>query len=126
MNQKKLICIGCPKGCNLTVFIDGGKVSAVDGNECKKGSIYGKEEVTNPKRMVTSTIRVKNGTQKMLPVKTASGIPKEKVFACMQVIKKIEKAAPVNIGDVIMKNIANTGVDLIAAQTVALEFDRRR
>ena len=126
MNQKKLICIGCPKGCHLTVITDHGKAISVEGNDCKKGSDYGKEEVTNPQRTVTSTIRIKNGTQKMLPVKTASGIPKEKVFACMQIIKEIEKTAPVKNGDVIMKNIVNSGVDLIATQTVALKFDRRR
>ena len=57
MEERKLICIGCPMGCPLTVEIDGGEVVSVTGNTCKRGDVYARKEVTNPTRIVTSTVR---------------------------------------------------------------------
>lgn len=118
MEERKLTCIGCPFGCSLTVTLEGKEPVSVTGNRCKKGSIYGKKEVTDTTRIVTSTVRLIGGTQHMLPVKTASDIPKEKMFDCIRAIKSVKKKAPVRIGDVVLKNVADTGVDVIAAQTV--------
>ena len=69
MERKKLICIGCPKGCELTVFLDGKQVTKVEGNHCKKGAVYGEKEVTAPTRIVTSTVTVLEGEIPVVPVK---------------------------------------------------------
>lgn len=67
MERKKLICIGCPKGCELTVFLDGKQVTKVEGNHCKKGAVYGEKEVTAPTRIVTSTVTVLEGEYRWFP-----------------------------------------------------------
>lgn len=119
MSTRELTCIGCPLGCSLTVTIDHDTVTAVTGNTCPKGDAYARKEVTNPTRIVTSTVRVKGGTAAMVNVKTASDIPKDKIFDCITAIRDIEVAAPVKIGDVILSNAAGTGVDIIAAKNIS-------
>lgn len=102
-------------GCALEVTIDNGEVTSVSGNTCKRGDIYARKEVTSPTRIVTSTVPVIGGTTPQVPVKTASDIPKDKIFDITTALKDIEVTAPVNIGDIIVSNICDTGVDIIAS-----------
>lgn len=85
-------------GCPLVVTMDGGEVVSVTGNTCKRGEIYGRKEVTNPTRIVTSTVRVSGGSIDMVSVKTKEDIPKGKIFDCVKALKTVEVAAPVHIG----------------------------
>lgn len=123
MSTRELTCIGCPLGCALTVTMeetDGCiSVTAVTGNTCPKGDAYARKEVTNPTRIVTSTVRVSGGVCPMVNVKTVSDIPKDKIFACAKALKDVTAAAPVKIGDVLLANAAGTGVDIVAARNVA-------
>ena len=105
-------------GCPLVVTMDGGEVVSVTGNTCKRGEIYGRKEVTNPTRIVTSTVRVSGGSIDMVSVKTKEDIPKGKIFDCVKALKMVEVAAPVHIGDVILKDVAGTGVDVVATKNV--------
>ena len=105
-------------GCPLVVTMDGGEVVSVTGNTCKRGEIYGRKEVTNPTRIVTSTVRVSGGSIDMVSVKTKEDIPKGKIFDCVKALKTVEVAPPVHIGDVIMKDVAGTGVDVVATKNV--------
>ena len=109
MEEKNLICIGCPMGCPLTVKMENGEVVSVTGNTCKRGDIYARKEVTNPTRIVTSTVRITGGSE---------AIPKGKIFDCVKALKNVEVAAPVHIGDVLVKDVAGTGVDVIATKNV--------
>ena len=118
MNTMELTCIGCPLGCPLTVTMEGNEVVEVKGNTCPKGAIYAKKEVTNPTRIVTSTVRVTGGSCPMVNVKTASDIPKRKIFECVEALKDVVLTAPVKIGDVVLDNVANTGVAVVAARNV--------
>lgn len=118
MEIKKLTCINCPVGCSLKVEMDGENVICVSGNTCRRGEIYARKEVTNPTRIVTSTVKVVNGTSGTVSVKTKEDIPKEKIFVCVQALKGIEVQAPVHIGDVILENVAGTGVDIVATRNV--------
>ena len=93
-------------------------VICVSGNTCRRGEIYARKEVTNPTRIVTSTVKVVNGTSGTVSVKTKEDIPKEKIFACVQALKGIEVQAPVHIGDVILENVAGTRVDIVATRNV--------
>ncbi len=111
----ELICISCPLGCPLKVETDNeGKVLSVTGNTCKRGEDYGRREVTAPTRTVTSTVRLKGGTGPVVSVRTRQDVPKSKIFAVMEEIRRTVVTAPVHIGDVVIPNIAGTGVDLIA------------
>ena len=118
MEKRNLICIGCPMGCPLVVTLDHGEVVSVEGNTCKRGAVYGKKEVTNPTRIVTSTVRVSGGSISVVSVKTREDIPKEKIFDCIKALQEIEVAAPVNIGDVLLRDVAGTGVDVVATKNI--------
>lgn len=119
MSTRELICIGCPMGCNLQVELDDeGKVISVTGNSCPRGKIYAEKECTNPTRIVTSTVMVENGTIDMVSVKTEEDIPKGKIFECLKALKGLKVNAPVNIGDVIIKDFQGTGVNIVATKKV--------
>ena len=119
MSTRELTCIGCPLGCMLTVEMEGNEVVNVTGNTCPKGAIYAKKEVTNPTRIVTSTVRVSGGTSPMVNVKTESDIPKSKIFECVEALKGVEVVAPVKIGDVVLADVAGTGVNVVAARNIS-------
>lgn len=118
MEQRELICIGCPLGCALTVQMHQGEVVSVAGNTCKRGDTYARKECVHPTRIVTSTVRVTGGELVMVSVKTREDIPKNKIQACMRALKGICVTAPVHCGDVILEDVAGTGVDMIATKTV--------
>ena len=117
MEKRELTCISCPMGCQMTVYMDNGDIK-VTGNTCKRGEIYAKKEVTDPRRVVTSSVRVKNGELMRVSVKTETDIPKERIFDCMADIFKAEAIAPVKIGDIIIENCAGTGIAVIATRNV--------
>ena len=118
MEERHLTCIGCPMGCQVTVKMEGGEVVEVTGNTCKRGDDYARKEVTNPTRIVTSTVRVKGGHLNMVSCKTKQDIPKGKIFDITKALTDVEVNAPVSIGDVIVHNICDTGVDVVATKNV--------
>lgn len=119
MERKELICIGCPLGCNLTVEMDGEQVVSVSGNTCKRGDDYARKELTDPRRIVTSTVPVAGGNLPVVSVKTATDIPKNKIRECLLALKGVTLTAPVQIGDVIVENVADTGVDVVATKYIS-------
>ena len=118
IEETKIICIGCPKGCRITISHEGNTIKNIDGYGCNNGLSYAQNEFTAPKRTVTSTVRIKSGELPVISVKTNGAILKNKIFECMLEINKIEAVAPIKLGTVIKANIAQTGVDLIATETV--------
>ena len=119
METRELTCIGCPMGCMLTVTMDKGEVTEVKGNTCPKGDIYARKEVVNPTRIVTSTVKITGGDKERVSCKTESDIPKARIFDVMKDIDAAVVAAPANIGDVLIENVAGTGVNVIATRNVA-------
>lgn len=110
--MKELICICCPRGCHLQVDDN----LNVTGNFCPRGAKYGKEEISNPTRVVTSTVRISNAELAMCPVKTENPIPKGKIFDVMKSINEVRISAPVKIGDIIIPNVCGTGVNVISTR----------
>lgn len=121
METRELICINCPLGCGLVVTMEHGTVIKVEGNTCPKGKEYGEKELTAPARILTSSVRVRGGKLPVVSVKTASDIPKAKVKECAAALKEVEIQAPVAIGDVVVKDICHTEVDLIATRNVQMK-----
>jgi CxxC motif-containing protein len=109
-----LTCIICPRGCRLTVD----EHLNVTGNFCPRGIVYGKQEVTNPTRVVTSTVRIDRAALPLCPVKTAQPIPKKKIFDVMSSINEVHLTAPVAIGDVVITDVAGTGVALVVTRNM--------
>lgn len=120
MENINLTCISCPMGCQITVEMDEGKIIRVTGNTCKRGEVYARKEVTDPTRIVTSTVKVTGGTQDVVSVKTRTDIPKPIIFDCIRALKGIEIPAPVHIGDVIVADVAGTGVDIVATKNIEI------
>lgn len=112
--MKELICIVCPKGCRLKVDDN----FNVTGNGCVRGIKYAKDELTNPTRMLTSTVSVTGGTITRLPVATSNPIPKDKIMDVMNEINKVVVSAPVFVKDVIIKNVLNLDVDVVATRDI--------
>lgn len=117
MFKKEITCIVCPKGCKLTVTKENEDYQ-VSGNFCKRGVKYGITEVVNPVRQVTSTICIKDSLHPRLPVITDKEISKDLIFKAMAEINKVSVKAPVQYGDVIIKNILNTDVNIIASRSM--------
>ena len=111
MTVKTLTCIECPIGCLMEVGIEDGKAVYVKGNSCPRGKMYAENEVICPRRVITSTVRAKNG--KMIPVKTNKPIKKSEIFAVMEKINAYVCETPVRIGDILIKNISED-IHLIA------------
>lgn len=108
MEKRELTCIMCPLGCQLTVTIDGDNIT-VTGNNCKRGEIFGKEEVTCPMRIVTSSVKTEKGVR---ACKTSKPVPKSMIFDVMKEIEKL-RLKSVKFGEVVIKNVLNTGADII-------------
>ncbi len=100
-------------GCRMTAEVIGGEIK-VSGNTCKRGENYAKQELTNPVRTLTSLVKVEGASSPLCPVKTAQAIPKASISAALEELKKVDVSAPVKIGDVIINDIAGTGVALVA------------
>ena len=118
METRELTCIRCPIGCHITVELDNGEVKSISGNSCPRGEEYAASEVTHPERIVTSLVTLKGGERPVVSVKTAGNVPKEKMMDVVGALKDVSARAPVNIGDVIVKDIAGTGVDIVATSAV--------
>ena len=112
--SKELTCIVCPRGCRLTIDDN----LNVTGNSCPRGAQYAKDEMTNPKRMITSIVRVKNRENLMVSVKTSASIPKGKIFDILEEIAKVSVDAPIHIGDVLIKDVLGTGSDIVATKEI--------
>lgn len=112
---RDLICVSCPLGCPITVELSqSGEVLSVKGNTCKRGEKYAISECTNPVRMLTSTMKVNGSSFPVVPVKTSAPIPKDMIFECMKAINNEVVDAPVKMGDVLICNVCDTGVDIVA------------
>lgn len=119
-NRHEFICINCPLSCSLELIEEDGEVLEVAGADCKIGERYAAEEFRDPRRVVTTTVRVKGGTLPLLPVRTIGSIPKRLVVDAVRALDRVEVEAPVEEGQVIYTDILDTGVNVISSR----ELDR--
>lgn len=120
METRNLTCIGCPLGCSLSVQIENEQVVSVSGNTCPRGDSYARKEVTNPTRIVTSTVRIAGANGGMVSCKTQEDIPKNMIFDVVNALKDVEVNPPVRIGDVLVENVVGTGVNVVATKNVRI------
>ncbi len=116
--KKEIICTVCPRGCHILVDGDGKKASSIEGYGCKRGVTYAEAEYSNPVRILTTTVKIEGKEYELLPVRSSAPVPMTKLFDCMEVIKKAVVKAPVKRYDVIVKNICETGVDIVATKDI--------
>lgn len=113
MAKKSVTCVICPNGCTIDVEYEADQILSVTGNKCKRGYDYAAAEVVNPVRILTSTVFSADGSHKVA-VKSESPVPKSKLFEIMKEIKATKAPEKVQMGDIIIRNVAGTGVNIIA------------
>ena len=116
--EKEITCIVCPMGCKILVNTKEKQFKITRGNKCKKGMEYAKNEVCDPRRTVTTSILVKDGEWPLVSVRSTQPIPKDKMFTALQEIRHTMVNAPVTSGQVLIRNIALSGIDIVATKTV--------
>ncbi|UCE74873.1 MAG: DUF1667 domain-containing protein [Methanomassiliicoccales archaeon] len=119
--ESEITCIICPVGCKVTIKAKDGDIINIEGHQCKKGIGYVKEELFDPRRTLTTTMMVKNGKLPLVSVKTAEPIPKDKLFEVMDVVSQIKVDAPVNIRDILVKNVLGLDVNIVATKKIDRE-----
>ena len=112
--MKELICITCPRGCRLKIDDN----LNVTGNFCPRGKIYAIDEITAPKRVITSTIKLKNSVYPRVSVKSDKAVPKDKIFDVMEELNKVEINAPCKINDIVIKDVLNLGINIIITKNI--------
>lgn len=140
---REMVCISCPVGCRLALYLEppadaagavgdvavgraaaaNGTASAaerlvVTGNRCSRGEVYAREEYLAPKRVVTATVRMHSGHRPRLPVRTSAPLPKGEIEGLLRRIYELELTPPIERGEVIIPDIAGSGVDLLASFSV--------
>jgi CxxC motif-containing protein len=115
-NKVVITCINCPMGCEVDLEVEDDEIKSMEGAECKAGEKYVQEEYFNPTRTLPTTAKVKGGKLPLVPVKSKDPLPKGKLEAAMREIAKVEVEAPIKLGDVIIENILDTGVDIVATR----------
>lgn len=114
---QQMTCIVCPVGCRMTVTVEDGAFVSVEGNSCKRGEIYARQESVEPMRMVTAVAQVA-GSHLPVSLKTQQPIPKDKIKECMDAVNSLKLKLPILEGDVLLEDVAGTGVSLVATRTL--------
>lgn len=112
----KVICITCPKGCRLDVTREGDTILKVDNCGCKRGEEYVQAELTDPRRMVATTVKIQGSLHPLLPVYTAKPFPKPRIRELLTALQQVELSAPVAMGEAVVKDALGTGIDILASR----------
>lgn len=118
METKKIICVRCPKGCEITTTLDGYSINYIEGNTCKLGIDYVNNEIKDPRRILTTTVKVINGVHPLVAVWTDKPIPKNKIFQLVEALKKVELKAPIELDRIVLENIFNLGINVVTSGKV--------
>jgi len=116
--ERRIICTACPVGCFMIAKEENGHVVSISGNSCPRGEEYAKIEMTDPRRVFASTVRVEGGALPVCPVRSKEPVPKDKIFEITKAVARVTVKAPVEIGQVIIKNVCDTGVDIVASRSL--------
>lgn len=115
--KHELTCIVCPRGCRIQVWEEEG-VYRCEGNQCVRGEVYAIQEVTEPRRMLTTTVRLQGSSLKRCPVVSRSAIKKSDIFKMIDLLEEISLEAPVALNQIIIENILDSGIDIVASRSI--------
>ena len=118
IEEKELICVTCPRGCRLTADVEDGKIIRIKGNNCPRGKKYAEMELSDPRRMIASTVKIKGGIHPVLPVTISAPFPKGRIKELTEVLRTVELQAPVRMNEVVMRAVLGTGIDVIASRSM--------
>ncbi len=116
--KKHFVCVVCPIGCEIDVVHDGSKIISMEGNKCEKSEECVSQELIEPMRMLTTTVRIQGSKWPVIPVRTDKAVPKRLFPRIMRQLRRIKLQAPVSMLDVVVRDVVGTGASVIAARTV--------
>ena len=116
--KKEIICTVCPMGCRITVEGERENIISVTGHTCKRGETYASTEFCHPVRILTTTVKTDSAKVPLVPVRSEKPFPKEKIMDCMEVIRGQEAKTPISVYDIIVENICDTGINIVATGSV--------
>ena len=119
--KRHFVCVICPIGCEIDVVHDGGKIISMEGNKCKKSDEFVRQELIEPMRVLTTTVRIQGARWPVIPVRTDRSVPKRLFPRIMRQLRGVDLQAPVNMLDVLVRDIDGTGASIIATRTMPLE-----
>jgi CxxC motif-containing protein len=117
--QREFICVTCPVGCTIEAIVEGGELMGTKGQACARGQAFVREELSDPRRTLTTTVRVRGGEWPLVPVRSAAPLPKGLVLQVAARLRQVEVAAPVAERQVILPDALGTGIDIVASREVA-------
>ena len=121
VEKKHLVCVVCPIGCEIDVVHDGSKIISMEGNKCDKSEEFVTQELIEPMRILTTTVRIQGSRWPVIPERTDKAIPKRLFSRIMKQLRRSKLQAPVNMLDVVVRDIAGTGANIIATRTMPRE-----
>ena len=119
--KSHFVCVVCPIGCEIGVVHDGGKIISMEGNKCEKSQEFIRQELIEPMRILTTTVRIQGARWSVIPVRSDKVVPKRLFPRIMKKLRRIRLQAPVNMLDMVVKDIAGTGANIIATRTMTRE-----
>lgn len=118
MNSRKFVCIICPNGCEIDASVEDGKILSITGNKCKKGEEYVVQELTDPRRTISSSVLIEGSFLPLCSVRLTKPVPKKEIFRVMEEINKVHLKAPVRAGDVVIQDVCGLGSDVIVTKNM--------
>ena len=114
--EQKLICISCPIGCHLNAVRENDSAEwNISGNRCPRGVVYANNEFSDPRRVVTATVAGNSALMPRIPVRTDQALPKRHIDALLNRLYQLEVKTPIKRGEILIADVANTGINVIAA-----------
>ena len=125
IEHRQFICVTCPVGCTIDATIEGGRLVETEGQACKRGIAFVQEELTAPKRMLTTTVRVREGTLPLVPVRSEKPLPKGRIMRVVEELRQVELVAPIEEHQIVLANACGTGVDIITSRSLARALESK-
>jgi len=119
--KKHFVCVVCPIGCEIDVVHDGSKIISMEGNKCEKSEEFVTQELIEPMRILTTTVRIQDSRWPVVPVRTDKAVPKRLFPRIMKQLRRVKLQAPVNMLDVVVRDVLRTGANIIATRTMPRE-----
>jgi len=118
MPTKEYTCTACPKGCTVEVEFEGEEIKDISGYSCLKGQEYVKDEFHDPRRILTTTVKIRGARYPRIPVRTETGVPKDELDCCLEKLKEVELEAPVEVGAVVIEDICSTDISVVTSRSL--------
>ena len=124
MPTKEYTCTACPKGCTVEVEYEGDEIKDISGYTCVRGKEYVEDEFHDPRRILTTTVKIRGARYPRIPVRTETGVPKDSLDCCLEELSRVVLEAPVEVGEVVIEDICSTGISAVTSRSLEKVSDK--